>query len=210
MNSQALCVVPEKRRPPAVNLFRSAKYPNRFREHDGCEPAAHLCPRSFQGQRQSFDVTPEPGWGSFTSLPAKTAEGSMAQKRSYETFRALQQKIPFPPIRHALSTRYSVADMHTYHYFNAPISAIPLTQITLLPQAVHAGRKAWCTKNPQLQSAAGRRIGHSRLLGPLIIRENVPASVPVWWSDRFLSVSLRTLYRMNRKRCFPGIGLSKF
>ena len=41
------CVVPEKRRSPEVNLFRSVKYPYRFRERDSVidgEPAALLYP----------------------------------------------------------------------------------------------------------------------------------------------------------------------
>jgi hypothetical protein len=55
----------------------------------------------------------------------------MMQERSYETFRALQQKNAFPSYL-SPSTRCGMPDLHTYHYFSyqSPCRA-PLNRITL-------------------------------------------------------------------------------
>ncbi len=97
------CVVPEKRRSPEVNLFRSVKYPYRFRERDSVidgEPAALLYP-CIQVLFEDSDslltmLLLSQAAYSLCPYPRKTKTGWMMQERSYETFRALQQKNAFP------------------------------------------------------------------------------------------------------------------
>src|SRR6185312_16592635 len=65
-------------------------------------------------------------------------------------------------------------------------------------------------KNPQLQSAAGRRIGHSRLSRSTHnSRERTSISFGVVVGS-LSSVSLRTLYRVNRKRCSQILDFQNF
>ncbi len=135
---------------------------------------------------------------SLCPYPRKTKTGWMMQERSYETFRALQQKNAFPSYL-SPSTRCGMPDLHTYHYFSYQSPAVrPST----------GSHSAYCArlaeslvpKNPQLQSAAGRRIGHSRLSRSTHnSRERTSISFGVVVGS-LSSVSLRTSYRVNRKR----------
>jgi hypothetical protein len=139
----------------------------------------------------------------------KTKTAGWHRSARTRPFARYNRKMPLPTIRHTHPLDVVCPTFIRTITFRTDPCRAPLNRITLCMLCMPDGKRG-ALKNPQLQSAVGRRIGHSRLSRSTYnSRERTGISFGVVVGS-LSSVSLRTLYRVNRKKCFPGIGLSKF